>query len=91
MTMTEQCIRDYSYFIEPDRMQDFARNRREELAMLGDYVRIIDKYDGDDLISRTYCRSYGNDYGYLLDGRRASEDGTLNIIRDMETLTTDRK
>jgi hypothetical protein len=92
MTMNEQMIRDYSLYLKPERIAEFAGYRQTDFEEMGDIDRITDFFDGDDLIQRCYhFKTLDDDLGFLLDGRRASPDGTLNELLKLETLTTERR
>ncbi|MDR3087826.1 MAG: hypothetical protein LBU45_07755 [Azoarcus sp.] len=93
MTMNEQMIRDYSLYLKPDRVEEFTRNKLEDFEERGGIDRITDVFDGDDLIQRFYhfSKTPVESSGQVLDGRRASLDGTLNELLKLETLTTERR
>ncbi|GHT87950.1 hypothetical protein AGMMS49960_05590 [Betaproteobacteria bacterium] len=93
MTMNEQMVRDLSLYLKPDRIEELIRYGQRDFEEMGVVDQIIDFFDGDDLIRRCYHFSKTSDeyYGRLLDGRRASEDGTLNELLKLDTLTTSRR
>ncbi|GHU14899.1 hypothetical protein AGMMS50225_27670 [Betaproteobacteria bacterium] len=90
MTMNEQMLRDYSLYLKPEGIEEFTRRRLEQFEVWGDVDWIADVFDGDDLIQRFYHFSKV-DIEWVLDGRRASDDGTLNELLKLDTLTTSRR
>jgi len=79
MTLTEQMFSDFRKFWKPECVQERMRNMREDMEThYGEVTRIIETWDGDDLIARRYqCAVFG---GFFLEGIRASEDNTLNRL-----------
>jgi len=78
MTLTEQMFSDFGKFWKPEYVQERTRSMREEMEVLGEVIRIIETWDGEDLIERRYRCAIGG--GFFLDGSRASEDNTLNRL-----------
>jgi len=78
----EQMLSDYKHYIKEERWDEFVQQRIWDVEECGEYVNILDVWDGEDLIERIYQKEHnlGTPYGFGLIGCRASKDGTLNKL-----------